>query len=168
VGTTIPLSSLLPHYDAILFSYGASKDRELGIPGEHLQGVYSARSFVAWYNGLPASENLKPSIWARQGKGRHSAVVIGQGNVALDVARILLADIDRLRRTDIPEPVLDTLSRNTVKDVYIVGRRGPSQVSRTSPTPILLRLYSRIDDHTPRLPSPSRNYANSEQNKVVP
>ena len=123
IGRDIPLTSLKPHYDAILFAYGASTDRELGIPGEHLNGVYSARSFVAWYNGLPGSTGLQPKLDVGD-----QAIVIGQGNVALDVARILLSDVDKLRYTDIPEYALETLSKSTIKSVHVVGRRGPMQV----------------------------------------
>lgn len=127
VGSDIPLAELKPHYDAILFAYGASKDRELGIPGEHLNSVYSARSFVAWYNGLPGFSDLQPNLIEGD-----EAVVIGQGNVALDVARILLTSVDELRKTDMPEHALDTLSRSRVKKVHVVGRRGPIQVSLPS------------------------------------
>jgi adrenodoxin-NADP+ reductase len=123
VGLDIPLVALVPHYDAILFAYGASKDRELGIPGEDLNGVYSARSFVAWYNGLPGFEELQPNL-----TGGDEAVVIGQGNVALDVARILLTSVDELRKTDMPEHALERLSNSRIKRVHIVGRRGPIQV----------------------------------------
>jgi adrenodoxin-NADP+ reductase len=126
IGYDLPLTSLTPHYDAILFAYGASKDKELGVAGEDLEGVYSARSFVAWYNGLPGSAELKPRI-----HNGADAVIIGQGNVALDVARILLEDIDRLRKTDIPDYALEALSRNKIKSVRVVGRRGPMQAAFT-------------------------------------
>jgi adrenodoxin-NADP+ reductase len=123
VGIDISLESLKPHYDAILFAYGASKDRELGLPGEHLDGVMSARTFVGWYNGLPEYSHLVPKL-----ERGSEAVVIGQGNVALDVARILLSDIDRLRKTDMPEYALELLSRSKISKVHAVGRRGPMQV----------------------------------------
>jgi adrenodoxin-NADP+ reductase len=116
---------LKPHYAAILFAYGASKDKKLGIPGEDLSGVYSARAFVGWYNGLPEYANLNPKLDAGE-----EAVVIGQGNVALDVARILLTDVDALRKTDITEQALETLARSRVRSVKIIGRRGPMQVGR--------------------------------------
>jgi adrenodoxin-NADP+ reductase len=120
----VPLASIVPHYDAILFAYGASEDRKLGIPGENtLKGIYSARAFVGWYNGLPEYADLAPDL--SQGE---EAVVIGQGNVALDVARILLSDVDALRKTDITEVSLEALTRNRVKSVRVVGRRGPMQV----------------------------------------
>jgi adrenodoxin-NADP+ reductase len=120
----LPLRSLLPHYDAILFAYGASRDRTLGIPGEDdLKGIYSARAFVGWYNGLPEYSNLAPDL--TQGE---EAVVIGQGNVALDVARILLQDISILRHTDITGNAIETLQKSRIKRVRVVGRRGPLQV----------------------------------------
>lgn len=114
------------HYDAVLFSYGASKDRTLGIPGEStLKHIYSAREFVGWYNGLPEFADLNPDL------SRNEAVVIGQGNVALDVARILLEDVDKLRKTDMASYALDALSRSQVKRVRVVGRRGPMQAAFT-------------------------------------
>jgi len=81
IGTDIQLMQMKPHYDAILFAYGASEDRKLGIPGEDASGVYSAREFVGWYNGLPEFQKLRPFL----NRGGRQAVVIGQGNVALDV-----------------------------------------------------------------------------------
>lgn len=135
VGRDVDLASLKPHYDAILFSYGASEDRKLGIPGEELPGVYSAREFVGWYNGLPQFGNLSPNLLAGD-----QAVVIGQGNVALDVARILLTPVDDLRHTDITEQALTALSQSKVKHVKVVGRRGPLQVC--SSVFYLLRLLT--------------------------
>jgi len=126
--------SLKKNYDAILFAYGASKDRKLGILGEdELKGIYSAREFVGWYNGLPEYADLAPDLEAGE-----EAVVIGQGNVALDVARILLSDVDRLRKTDITDRATAVLSKSRVKRVRIVGRRGPMQVRHLSR--ILLRI----------------------------
>src|SRR5271170_993857 len=110
------LELIAPHYDAILFSYGASKDRTLGIPGEDtLKGIYSARAFVGWYNGLPEYANLAPDL-----NNGEQAIVIGQGNVALDVARILLSDVDTLRKTDIAEAALEALTRSRIKNVRVV------------------------------------------------
>ncbi|KAF1361506.1 NADPH:adrenodoxin oxidoreductase mitochondrial precursor [Lizonia empirigonia] len=126
VGHDIKLTKLKPHYDAMLFSYGADEDRRLGIPGEDLKGVFSARAFVGWYNGLPQFQDLQPDLQS----GEH-AVVVGQGNVALDVARILLAPLDHLRKTDITEQAIQTLSESKIKHVRVVGRRGPLQVAFT-------------------------------------
>ncbi|GKT50228.1 NADPH:adrenodoxin oxidoreductase, mitochondrial [Colletotrichum spaethianum] len=124
---TVPFTTLLRNYDAVLLAYGAAKDRTLGIPGESgLRGVYSARQFVGWYNGLPEYAGLVPDLT----KGEE-AIIIGQGNVALDVARMLLEDIDVLRRTDITEEALAQLATSRVKRVRIVGRRGPMQAAFT-------------------------------------
>ncbi len=118
---------MVPHYDAILFAYGAVKDKTLGVPGEGLDGVYSAREFVGWYNGYPEYAKLQPRLDAGE-----NATIIGMGNVALDVARILLSDVDALRKTDITEYALDTLSRSRVKQVKVVGRRGLMQVCQNN------------------------------------
>ncbi|KAJ5112726.1 hypothetical protein N7532_000771 [Penicillium argentinense] len=127
LGNDLPLTALKPHYDAILFAYGASKDKELGIPGEDaVKSVYSARAFVGWYNGLPEHRDLEPDLTSGE-----DAVVIGQGNVALDVARILLSDADALRSTDIADYALEKLSKSKIKRVRVVGRRGPLQASFT-------------------------------------
>jgi adrenodoxin-NADP+ reductase len=123
VGGQIPLSVMRRHYDAILFTYGASDDRTFGVEGENLKGVWSARSFVAWYNGLPGYSDLDFGL-----ENADNTVIIGQGNVSLDVARVLLTDVDNLRKSDIPGHVLEALSKSKVKHVMAVGRRGPLQV----------------------------------------
>lgn len=133
LGSDLPLQSLKPHYDAMLFTYGASKDKVLGIPGEDAcRNVYSARAFVGWYNGLPEYRDLAPDLTMGE-----NAVIVGQGNVALDVARILLTDVDALRKTDISEYALEELAKSKVKRVQVVGRRGPLQV----------RLYAYISQN---------------------
>ncbi|KAI9696849.1 MAG: NADPH-adrenodoxin reductase, partial [Candelina mexicana] len=104
LGSDLQLTSLTPHYDAMVFAYGASQDRTLNIPGEDLKGIYSARAFVGWYNGLPEYADLGPKLDAGE-----EAIIIGQGNVALDVARTLLTDIDALRKTDMTDYALETL-----------------------------------------------------------
>lgn len=110
-----------------MFAYGASKDRKLGITGEEkLKGIYSARAFVGWYNGLPEYADLAPDLSTGE-----EAIVVGQGNVALDIARTLLCDIDRLRKTDMTEQAIATFSKSRVKRVRVVGRRGPMQASFT-------------------------------------
>lgn len=138
---SIPLSFLKPYYDAILFTYGASYDRSLGPSvrndnAPNLLHTLSARSFVHWYNGHPHSP------FHEQGKVMgldtlSDAAIIGQGNVALDCARILLSGrdpptIDRLKKTDTPESVLEALSRSTIKHVDVIGRRGPLQFAGTT------------------------------------
>lgn len=128
VGRDLPLTAFRDHYDAVVFAYGASKDRKLGIPGEdNLKGIYSARAFVGWYNGLPEYADLAPDLEAGE-----EAVIVGQGNVALDIARTLLCDIERLQKTDMTEQAIATFAKSRVKRVRVVGRRGPMQVCDTS------------------------------------
>lgn len=125
-GQSVPLATLMRHYDAVLFAYGAAEDRTLKIPGEStLRRIYSAREFVGWYNGLPEFAGLDPDL--SQGE----AVIIGQGNVAIDVARVLLEDVDKLRKTDMADYALQALSTSQVKRVRIAGRRGPMQAAFT-------------------------------------
>lgn len=88
-----------------------------------MKGIYSARDFVGWYNGLPEHESLSPDL-----ESGEEAVIIGQGNVALDIARTLLSDVDSLRKTDMADHALNTLSKSRVKRVRVIGRRGPMQV----------------------------------------
>ncbi|EKV04082.1 NADPH-adrenodoxin reductase Arh1, putative [Penicillium digitatum] len=126
LGHDLPLAALKPHYDAIIFAYGATKDKELGIPGEEaLHNVHSARAFVGWYNGLPEHRDLDPDL------SGENAVIVGQGNVALDVARILLSDVATLQKTDIADYAVEKLSKSRIKRVRVVGRRGPLQASFT-------------------------------------
>ncbi|KIW15562.1 hypothetical protein PV08_05610 [Exophiala spinifera] len=126
LGHDLPLPLLAKHYDAIVFAYGASQDRKIGLEGEDKPHIYSARAFVGWYNGLPEYRDLNPDLTAGD-----TAVVVGQGNVALDVARTLLSKLDQLKKTDMTEYALDTLSRSTIRHVHVVGRRGPMQAAFT-------------------------------------
>lgn len=125
IGKDLNISELLQAYDAVILCYGAEDDRTFGIPGEDLHGMYSARAFVEWYNGLPANSQLEPDLSAE------TAVILGHGNVALDVARILLSPVERLEKTDICEHAIEGLRKSCVKTVHIVGRRGPLQVAFT-------------------------------------
>lgn len=139
-GCTIPLDSMMRHYDAVVFAYGASKDKKLGVPNEsELRGIYSAREFVGWYNGLPEYANMAPDL--TQGE---EAVIIGQGNVALDVARMMLENVDVLRKSDITEAAIETLSKSRIKRVHIVGRRGPMQVCSLHPVMSTLLLFPSL------------------------
>lgn len=137
VGHDIPLKVMKRHYDALLFAYGASHDRALGVPGEDLNGIVSARAFVGWYNGLPEYDGLNPDL-----QSDDTAHVIGNGNVALDVARILLSDLDRLRTTDITEQTIEALSKSKIKRIQIYGRRGPMQVSCELRTTVSQSVFS--------------------------
>ncbi len=139
-GCTIPLASVMRHYDAVVFAYGASKDKKLGIPKEsELRGIYSAREFVGWYNGLPEYADLAPDL--TQGE---EAVIIGQGNVALDVARMMLENVDVLRKSDITDFAIETLSKSRIKRVHIVGRRGPMQVCSIKLVPLLCQQFNEF------------------------
>ena len=127
LGYELPLQTLAQQHDALVFAYGASKDRKLGLDGEdEISNIYSARAFVGWYNGLPEYRHLAPDLGAGE-----DAVIIGQGNVALDVARTLLTDVDRLKKTDITSWALERLAESRIKNVRIVGRRGPVQAAFT-------------------------------------
>lgn len=127
VGTDVSLRDLRENYNSLVFAYGSSEDRTLGIPGENLAGVYSARQFVGWYNGLPEHVGLNPPL-----PDAEDVTIIGNGNVALDVARILLCDLSRLKSTDITEEAYETLKGSKVKNVRIVGRRGLLQSAFTT------------------------------------
>ncbi len=123
VGRDVELWRLSAHYAATIVAIGASNGRELGIEGEALQGVIHASDLVGWYNGHPDRQDLALALQAI----RH-VVIIGQGNVACDVARILSVPPKRLSATDITSHALDHLSGSAVRDIRIVGRRGPTQL----------------------------------------
>ncbi|HYP87226.1 MAG TPA: FAD-dependent oxidoreductase [Polyangiaceae bacterium] len=123
LGRDVRVDELLRGYHAVVVSTGAALDRRLDIPGENLDGSYAATSFVGWYNGHPDFVDLRFSL------GAERAVVVGMGNVALDVARVLLHDRDELAKTDISEPALAALRESPVREVVLLGRRGPAQAA---------------------------------------
>ncbi|XP_047514116.1 NADPH:adrenodoxin oxidoreductase, mitochondrial [Pieris napi] len=125
LGKDISLDNLRQHYDAVLLTYGAEEDKTLGIQNEDAQNIIAARNFVGWYNGHPRDKDLKVDLSGRTG------TIIGQGNVALDVARILMSPIDLLKKTDITEFALQAISESNIKELYLIGRRGPLQVAFT-------------------------------------
>ncbi|PRQ46644.1 putative adrenodoxin-NADP(+) reductase, Biotin synthase [Rosa chinensis] len=127
LGSSVTLPELRELYDVVVLAYGAESDRVLGIPGEDLSGIYSAREFVWWYNGHPDSRYLNPDL-----KSSDTAVILGQGNVALDVARILLRPTTELATTDIANHALSALEKSSIRKVYLVGRRGPAQAACTA------------------------------------
>jgi ferredoxin/flavodoxin---NADP+ reductase len=126
VGEHITAAELAEHYDAVIYAVGAQSDRSLNIPGEDLPGSIAAVDFVGWYNAHPHFEQMTPDLSG----GR--AVVIGNGNVALDVARILVTDPDMLALTDIADHALAALRLRSVEEVVILGRRGPLQTAFTT------------------------------------
>uniref|UniRef100_A0A8B9JFA3 NADPH:adrenodoxin oxidoreductase, mitochondrial n=1 Tax=Astyanax mexicanus TaxID=7994 RepID=A0A8B9JFA3_ASTMX len=125
VGVDVTVKELKKAYHAVVLSYGAEANRCMGVPGEDLAGVFSARDFVGWYNGLPSNQKLNPDL------NCETVVILGQGNVALDVARILLSPLDMLKKTDITQHALEALTASRVRRVLIVGRRGPLQIAGT-------------------------------------
>ena len=127
VGRDVSNDELLAHHHALVYAVGAPDSRHLGIPGEDLPGSHGATDFVAWYNGHP---DHRHSAFDLSGE---RAVVVGNGNVALDVARILTMDVDRLRRTDIADHALEALAGSAIAEVVVLGRRGPAQAAFTTP-----------------------------------
>lgn len=127
VGEHVHTDELAQRYDAVIYAVGAQSDRHLGIPGEELAGSLPAVDFVGWYNAHPHFCEMTPDLTGSR------AVVIGNGNVALDVARILVTDPEALRNTDIADHALRQLEACGVEEVLIIGRRGPLQATFTSP-----------------------------------
>lgn len=127
LGTDITHEDLQARYDAIVYAVGANADALLGIPGEHLPGSHSARDFVGWYNGHPDFRELQFNLSCKR------AVIIGNGNVALDVARILTLPQELLRQTEIANHALDALKGNAIEEVVILGRRGPEHAAFNNP-----------------------------------
>jgi ferredoxin--NADP+ reductase len=126
-GEDISLEDLQNHYHQIVFCTGAQTDNYLNIPGADLEGHHPATEFVAWYNGHPDFRDLEFDL------SQEKVAVIGVGNVAIDVARILSLSHDELAKTDIADYALEALSNSGVKEVYIIGRRGPVQAKFTTP-----------------------------------
>ncbi|MFF8846517.1 FAD-dependent oxidoreductase [Streptomyces sp. NPDC015127] len=148
VGRDITAEELAAHHDAVVYAVGASADRRLGIPGEDLPGSISATAFVAWYNAHP---EVGPDAIDLSGE---RVVVVGNGNVALDVARMLVADPDALAATDIADHALAALRSGTVREVVLLGRRGPEDAACTRSELLALRHLDGVelvvDDHDPR------------------
>ena len=126
VGTDVTVDELRSAYHAVIFACGASQDRRMNIPGEDLPGSHTATEFVGWYNGHPDYRDRTFDL------DQEVAVIIGQGNVAVDICRILMRPLDDLRRSDIAEHALEALSRSKVREVHIIGRRGPVQAKFTT------------------------------------
>ena len=126
LGTDVTRDDLLSSYDAVVYATGAMSDRRLGIPGEDLPGSHAATDFVNWYCGHP---DVDPDAFTLDAE---AVAVIGVGNVAVDVARILIRDPAELRDTDISQPVLDALTASKVREAHMIGRRGPAQAKFTT------------------------------------
>jgi NADPH-dependent glutamate synthase beta subunit-like oxidoreductase len=139
-GKDFTLKELADCYHAVIFATGAATDRKLGIPGEDIQGSHAATSFVGWYNGHPDYRDLEFDL------SSESAVVIGQGNVAIDVCRILAKSTDELRRTDIASHALDALAESRIREIHLIGRRGPVQARFTTKE---LREFGQLSECDP-------------------
>ena len=126
VGRDLTHRDLTRLYDAVIYAFGAQSDRRLGIPGEDLPGSWSATELVAWYNGHPDFQELEFDLNVER------AVVIGNGNVALDVARMLALTPEELAPTDTTDPAIEAIGASTIRDIVVVGRRGPAQASWTT------------------------------------
>ncbi|MDG9685769.1 FAD-dependent oxidoreductase [Streptomyces sp. DH18] len=148
VGRDVTAEELAAHHDAVIYAVGASTDRRLGIPGEDGPGCLSATSFVAWYNAHPEAVAQGVDLSAER------VVVVGNGNVALDVARILVADPEALAGTDIAAHALEALRASRVREVVVLGRRGPEGAAYTRSELLALKhlpgVELVVDDHDPR------------------
>ena len=139
LGRDVSVEELREHYHAVVYAVGAAADRPLGIPGEELPGSWAATDFVGWYNGHPDYCDLEFDL------GCERAVVIGNGNVALDVARMLTLDHAELALTDIADHALDALRESAVREVIVLGRRGPAQAAFTNPELLELGEMKGVD-----------------------
>jgi ferredoxin--NADP+ reductase len=126
LGTDVTRDDLLGSYDAVVYATGAMRDRRMGVPGEDLPGSYAATDFVNWYCGHPDCPAATFTLDAE------SVAVVGVGNVAVDVARVLIRDPEELRPTDVSQPVLEALAASKVREVHVIGRRGPAQAKFTT------------------------------------
>ncbi|MFQ5658964.1 MAG: NADP oxidoreductase [Gammaproteobacteria bacterium] len=140
VGRDISIDDLTSSHHAVVFTCGAETDRKLGIPGEDLPGSHTATEFVGWYNGHPDYRDRNFDL------SHENAVIIGQGNVAADVARILAKTIDELKHTDIAQHALDCLAASKIRNIYVIGRRGPAQAKFTSKE---LKEFGELQDCNP-------------------
>lgn len=137
-GKDITMDEVHAHYHQVLFTTGAESDRRMGIPGEDLPGSYPATIFVGWYNGHPDYRDLQFDL----SKVKQVAV-IGNGNVAMDVVRVIGRSVDTLAKTDIAEYALDVLRKSAVQEVYLLGRRGGAQAAFTNPE---IRELAELDE----------------------
>jgi ferredoxin/flavodoxin---NADP+ reductase len=136
IGVDVSHEELMRHYTAVIYATGAQTDKSLGIPGEDLPGSWPATEFVAWYNGHPDYRELEFDLSGRR------AVVIGNGNVAADVTRMLTLSAAELERTDVADHALEALRESAIEEVVVLGRRGPAQAAFTSAE---LRELGRLD-----------------------
>ncbi len=126
VGRDVTQDELASLYDAVIYAVGSQADRSLGIPGEELRGSWAATELVAWYNGHPDFQQLPFDL------SHERAVVIGNGNVALDVARMLALTPEELAPTDTTDAAIEAIVGSGIREIVVLGRRGPVQAAWTS------------------------------------
>lgn len=158
VGKDVSVEELKQYYDAIIFTCGAETDRKLGIPGEDIDGSHTATEFVAWYNGRPEYKDLKFDL------SGEVAVVIGQGNVAMDVCRILAKTVDELKSTDIAQHALEALAKSNIKEIHMIGRRGPAQAAFT---PVEIREFGELEACDPVVDPNDMNISDVSQQELA-
>jgi ferredoxin/flavodoxin---NADP+ reductase len=139
IGTDISRDELLERYHLVVYAAGTSADNRLGIPGEDLPGSHAATEFVAWYNAHPAYADREFDLSCSR------AVVVGNGNVAIDVARMLVLDPEELAPTDTADHALEAFARAQISEVVLLGRRGPAQAAFTNPELLELGELRRAD-----------------------
>jgi len=139
LGSDITRRQLLDHYHVVLYTLGCSIDRRLGIPGEELLGSHAATEFVAWYNGHPDHSGLEVDLQATQ------VVVVGAGNVAIDVARMLALAPSELAVTDTADHAIEVLEASSIEEITILARRGPLQAAFTNPELLEMGVLERAD-----------------------
>lgn len=139
VGRHLSHQDLLDHHHAVIYAVGAQHDRRLDIPGEDLPGSHAATEFVAWYNGHPGHADARFDLSGER------VVIVGNGNVALDVARILTMSVDELAATDIADHALEALRHSKVREVVLLGRRGPAQAAYSVPEFLALGDLAGVD-----------------------
>jgi ferredoxin--NADP+ reductase len=142
IGRNVSIEELASLYDAVILATGAPEDRRLGIPGDDLPGVIGSAAFVGWYNGHPQFADLDPPL------GVAAAAVIGNGNVALDVARILSKTPHEFVGSDIVAHAFEALGNSAIRDIHVLGRRGPHQIQMT---PKELGELGHLEDAAPRV-----------------
>ncbi|MDZ4254657.1 MAG: FAD-dependent oxidoreductase, partial [Sulfuritalea sp.] len=163
VGRDISYEELRAAYDVLVITIGALEDRGLGIPGEDLDAVYGSGQFVAWYNGIPAERDLEPRL---DGK---SVAIIGNGNVALDIARLLAKTAGELAASDLCAHARAAFAAAPIEDIWLIGRRGPADASFTtaelSEFGDLSRAATRVD--AAQLPTELPAELGEEQRKLA-
>ena len=142
LGRDVKLGELREMYDAVVLAVGAGSDRPIGIPGEDKKGVFGSATFVNWYNGHPNCRDLNPDLNVK------AAVVLGNGNVAIDVARVLVKTPAEMAATDLPDYAADRIHASSLTDVYMVGRRGPNEAKYTN---VELREMGNLENCVPQI-----------------